>query len=434
MLAHMQLSVSQPTPTYRSRGAISAKHGTDIVTPLHSLAHRHVGPSTSCSAAPLSASYMGACAGLEDGTIKCWGSNYRGQAGDGSSLDFKVLPVTVAGLTDVSIYHQSVAAGASHTCALLVNTTVACWGYNGDGELGQGDTSITFSPVPLIVKGLADVDSVAAGHSHTCVVLRNNTVQCWGSDADYKLGSGAPVVPGGPEVEYRSTPQAVAGLTEVHAVSLGESHSCALSLDGQVFCWGSNERGELGDVSGEYGVWNSTPVQVVLQMKALEIACGDSHTGALLEDNTVACWGRNDFGQVGCDRRNLSECPSNVHRDVVLPIVVAGLTQVRHVATGYYQSCAVLANHTARCWGNNGNGQLGDGTFDVVGKDQPKIMHPTPVVVALGDIADIAGGGSHTCAVLTNFSVACWGGNWHGQTGSGSSVDPMLTPVLAKVC
>jgi alpha-tubulin suppressor-like RCC1 family protein len=190
------------------------------------------------------------------------------------------------------------------------------------------------------------------------------------------------------------------------SVASGVDHSCALLSNKTVACWGGNDKCQLAQA-------------------ALQVSCSATHTCARLLDNTVACWGDNYYGQVGCDAA--SGC-TNETDHVLLPKVVAGLHDVIRIATGYKHSCAVLADHTARCWGNNEDGQLGDGTWDPQTETSSSV-HPTPVVVLQKSVLSLSGGGAHTCALLLSHRIACWGGNWYGQTGSGSDAWLVTQPL-----
>lgn len=345
---------------------------------------------------------------MADKTARCWGDNAAGKLGDGTTQDFKATPVKVAGLENI----RAIAPGAAHTCALLVNGTVACWGSNDDGWLGT--TSVLSSLVPLQVNGLSGVESIVAGNWRTCVVLTDHTVKCWGQSP--LCGEFAPR-----PCLYDAIPAEVAGLTGVRSISVGSGHACALLMNGSVSCWGDNYSGQLGNGGGASAV---VSVKVNLSSEATAISSGMGHTCALLVDHTISCWGRNDHGQVGCSRNECGVGPPN-------PVRVAGLLGVLSVAAGDLHTCAVLQDNTAKCWGRNAVGELGDGTFDVETESYYSV-HPTPVTVKMSGIGVISGGGYHTCALLLNTSIACWGGSWRGQTGSGRTDDRIPSPVLVK--
>lgn len=359
----------------------------------HVSAPSFAGSSSNCSApAALSSSYQGACAVMADKTARCWGETHAG-------TDFNTTPVKIAGLD----YIRAIAPSGSHTCALLVNGTVACWGSNDVG--GLGTTAVRSSLVPLQVNGLSGVESIVAGTSRTCVVLIDRTVKCWGE---------GPLCGG----EYAprpcfdgAIPAEVTGLTGARSLSVGSVtswYACAVLTDGGVGCWAGN----------------GPPFRVNLSMEATAIASGLGHTCALLVDHTVACWGRNDHGQAGCSEATCGHSLAN-------PVRVAGLLGVASITAGDVHTCAVLQDNTAKCWGSNSAGALGDGTFDWE-SEVSYSYHSTPVTVKVSGIGAMAGGGFHTCALLLNSSVACWGGSWRGQTGSGRVDTCIPSPVLVK--
>ena len=237
--------------------------------------------------------------------------------------------------------------GARHTCALRSDGTVWCWGYNASGELGDGTTTDALTPVrvaglaratPVQVSGLTTATEVATAYRHSCALLADRTVRCWGYNNAGQLGDGT--------VGTRTTPVQTQTLTT--ATQLANS-SCALLADNTVRCWGSNVYGQLGDATTTNA---PTPVQVTGLATATQIANSGSHTCALLADHTVRCWGFNGNGEVGD--------ATTTNRSA--PVQVPGITAATQIATGSNHTCALLGDSTVRCWGSNTAGQLGDAT------------------------------------------------------------------------
>jgi len=284
-----------------------------------------------------------ACALRGDGTVQCWGAGDSGQRGDGTFSLTSAVPVGVSGLTGA----VAVSGGYEHACALRGDGTVQCWGRNVDGQLGDGTTANPStgppgSSVPVAVSGIRSADAITAGAYHTCALLADGTVQCWGRNHQGQLGDGT--------TTSSSTPVPVGGLTSVAAVSGGGSHTCALPGDGTVQCWGENADGQLGDGTTAS---SSTPVRVVGITGAVAVASGWQHTCALLGDGTVQCWGRNEFGQLGDGTTTSSS----------IPVQVTGITGVVSVTSGWWHhTCALLSDRSTKCWGQNDFGQLGNGT------------------------------------------------------------------------
>ena len=279
-----------------------------------------------------------ACALLEDRTARCWGLGESGQRGDGSFDTFALDPVAVSGLTGA----VALAAGYGHTCALLVDGTMRCWGGNAEGELGNGTTATPGTARPVIVSGVAGATAIATGAYHTCAVLSGGTVTCWGRNGQGQLGDGTHT--------GSSTPVQVYGISSAIAVTGGGGHSCALLADGTVRCWGENSDGQLGDGTT---LSKSYPIAVTGITGAVAVSGGWQHTCAVLVDHTVRCWGANEFGQLG----------DGTNTNALTSVQVSGISGAVGVTAGWWHhSCALVAGGTVRCWGVNEWGQLGNGT------------------------------------------------------------------------
>jgi alpha-tubulin suppressor-like RCC1 family protein len=332
------------------------------------------------------------CALLAGGGVECWGWNAGGQVGDGSATDRR-SPVAVNGLSGPA---TAIAAGDQHTCALLADGSVACWGANASGQLGNG-TRVR-SAVPVAVAGLsARATQIAAGGAHTCALLENATVQCWGDDQSGQLGDGAR--------ENRSDPTPVALPGAAVYVAAGFSHTCVLLADRRLECWGWNTEGQLGDGTVKS---RRVPGDVMgFSAPAAAIAVGWSNTCALMAAGGVRCWGLNGGGQLG----------DGTDADSAAPVIPDGLAAGRiSVAVGGSHACALSAKGGVKCWGRNDRGQLGNGT----NLDQNR---PVDVAGLPEEIVAVAAGRMHTCALNVFGGVKCWGANEDGQLGNGTNVD-----------
>ena len=221
---------------------------------------------------------------LTRGNVKCWGYNYYGQLGDGTNVN-RAAAVDVSGLGGTV---TAIAGGSFHTCALTTVGTVKCWGYNGTGDLGDGTDVERSTPVDVIGLG-GDAIGVAAGDSHSCAILRGGRVKCWGDNRYGQLGDGT--------THRRLTPVDVSGLSRgVTALSLGGRHSCAI-VGRVVKCWGGNLFGQVGDGTTRRRL---VAVRVAgVRGDATAIAVGDGHSCALTAMSGLSCWGYNGWGQLG---------------------------------------------------------------------------------------------------------------------------------------
>jgi len=309
---------------------------------------------------------------------------------------FRIAAINGEGTGPFQLPIQSITAGGSHSCVILSNSTVKCWGDNGWGQLGTGQSVPGSSPSPLAVSGSADVVSVGAGHSHSCAVMNDWTVDCWGSNSSGQLGIGS-------RFPALSAPGTVTGLADVVGVEAGISHTCAWTGSGRVLCWGSDFRGQLGRRSVQY--FSRVPVDVAGLETVVDLAAGGDHTCAVGIGGQVWCWGANDSGQLG----------TGDLVDSGVPVRVPGLDEVISVTAGEQHTCAVRADRTARCWGEGSSGRLGNGS---------SVDSSSPVAVTgLTGVESLDAGSGHTCAVRLDGAVLCWGLGASGRLGNGGVVD-----------
>ncbi len=337
----------------------------------------------------VAAGFSHTCALTTGGGVKCWGLNSFGELGDGTTIQ-RLTPVDVSGLTSGV---SAIAAGSSHTCALTTSGGVKCWGSNVNGQLGDGTTTQHLTPVD--VSGLTSgVSAIATGGGHACALTTGGGVKCWGSNIEGQLGDGT--------ITDRLTPVDVSGLTSgVSAITSGFRHTCALTSGG-VKCWGRNSDGQLGDGTTTNRL---TPVDVSgLTSGISAIAVGNFHTCARTVGGGVKCWGRNSLAQLGdgTSTRRLTA------------VDVSGLTSgVSAIATGGGHTCALTSTGGAKCWGDNSNGEIGDGTLT-------RAFTSVDVSGLTSGVSAIAAGNQHTCALIGG-GVKCWGRNSDAQLGDGTT-------------
>lgn len=285
---------------------------------------------------------------------------------------------------------ESIASGNDHSCVVLSDHTVRCWGFNSQLQLGVPDfDDATSARRPT---GFVDpVSRVSAGSSHTCALTTKGAVWCWGAAGQGQLGSN--VLP-------PFQPPHLVFTTGAIDVCAGGHHSCAVMADGTAECWGDNSHGNLGDGSD---LGRRLPAPVHDLNHARRIACGDAVTCALLDDATVRCWG--GAGQVG----------NGTQVDTPTPVEVAGLGGVATIDCGSGHTCVTLFSGAVACWGSNTRGQIG-GT-------EESVLVPRTIDIGSDSVTAVSAGSIDTCILTTNGDVRCWGGNVWGQIGDGTTVD-----------
>ncbi|MDE3095945.1 MAG: chromosome condensation regulator RCC1 [Chloroflexota bacterium] len=353
-------------------------------------------PARAAQAPMISLGAEHTCILTSAGGVKCWGSNIDGALGNGTTTD-SAVPVDVTGLTSGAI---AVSSGGAHSCALTAAGGVKCWGDNLNGQLGNGTT--TSSLVPVDVTGLASgVVAISSGGGQTCAVTSAGGVKCWGEGFSGQLGNGA--------FADSSTPVDVTGLTSgVASVSAGGEITCAVTSAGAAKCWGENPDGQLGNGTT---TGSSTPVDVTgLTSGVAAVSASGDYACAVMIAGGVKCWGDNVEGQLGDGTTTNSLTPVNA---------TALTSPAGAISAGGDHTCVVTTSGGAKCWGDNTDRQLGDGSDPLV---VPKSLVVVDVIGLASGVASISAGGDHTCAVLTSGAVKCWGGNPQGQLGDGTII------------
>ncbi len=387
------------------------------------------------------------CARFTDGKVKCWGWNQFGQLGYGDTTNRgdtpttlpKALPYVPLGTGRTA---KSIAANAAATCAILDDDSVKCWGSNTSGLLGLGDTNNrgdqpnelgdSLSPVPI--GGAATI--VARGAQYSCAHVGGVGLKCWGENASGQLGLGDTPSRGDDPGEVAALgPIPFGAGRTISMVATGTAYACAVFLPlSDVKCWGNNASGQLGlgdviargYIGGQMG--DALPVvDLGTGRSVVAIASKGIHACAILDDTTTKCWGDNQNGRLG-----LGEAPSTKRGDAPgemgddLPAVNLGTgRRAIKIVTGIAHTCAILDDETLKCWGANTFGQLG------IGETASRGLTPAQMGDALAPIDLGAGrkakaiytGNDHNCVVLDNEKIRCWGKNDHGQLGIGDLDD-----------
>ena len=362
---------------------------------------------TDCGWITVSAGEYHTCGLIGDGGIWCWGDNDSGQLG-ASEATGGATPVAV---TNLPLPATSVSSGNEHSCALLADETVWCWGRNEAGQLGDGTTTQSATPVEVV--GLSAVSRVETGENYSCALGYNGVVYCWGLNGLRQLGDGS--------TTDSTLPVEVLLDDAALVVALGRSHSCSITNNNRLWCWGDNAFGKLG-------TGDTTDATMPVEASALsyvvdpgdatpitDTAAGDSHSCALAQMGSVWCWGRNEDGQLGNG--------SQTTYDATPQLVDGLMSSAQHIATGVSFTCAVLSTGEISCWGSNTNGRLGN-------RDETVTHSTVPLrVEGMDDVAYISTGSRHACVMLGDQTLWCWGQNTRGQLGVSTTETQSATPL-----
>jgi alpha-tubulin suppressor-like RCC1 family protein len=292
----------------------------------------------------------------------------------------------------------------SKACALRTNGELYCWGGNFYGGLGDGTTQNRSTPG--LVRGLNNVIDFDVGRVG-CAIENDRSLHCWGENAHGEVGDGTGI--------NRLLPVPILVGEEVLMVRAGIQMTCALLVDRSVRCWG---RGIIGDGTPEvsnFGILSPRTVANLSDVIDLNLSQGTYHTCALLSDRTARCWGRNRYGEIGDGTQTVR----------LVPVPVSGLDSIRQIDVGSQHTCALLMNGEVRCWGRNEFWpRLGFQTDDA-------FVLTTDRGPTLGGFREISMGDMHVCGLHNNGGTYCWGRNILGSVGDGTfenRVEPVLIP------
>lgn len=338
------------------------------------------------------------CGITAPGHAYCWGQNFAGQLGDGTT-DASAVPVLVSGDHRFS----AITTGDGFTCALRLDAAAYCWGNNGNGQLGTGNTQR--SSLPVAVAGGHAFRAITAGSHHACALTTNDDAWCWGYNGQGQLGTN--------DVNQRLQPAEVTGTVTIFAsLAAGGSHTCGIS-NARLYCWGRDSEGQVGN--GDAAATNVlqpadvTPADVAFKT----VASGLFHSCATTTETDGArarCWGYNAYGQIG------NNSTTNATSPTLTQVANAGDDSYVVIQPGSYHTCAIRADNTTYCWGRNVEGQLGIGETG----GQQNIREA--ITGGLG-FTLLGTGHLHTCGIALNGDTYCWGEGSAGQLGTGEFVD-----------
>lgn len=400
-----------------------------LLTPPPAGADQADSPTYRVAAASIAGSEYSTCVVQEDGLVRCWGPNDRGQLGvprtkvaniGATTRPDQHPPLALGGRV------RAVSMGNSFGCALLENGRVRCWGYNVWGQLGQGTnadtTDLAANEVPLVNLGPGrTARAISAGHSTVCAILDTGQVRCWGFNGAGNLGIGN-VDPVSESVTPDQIPTVKLGAGRTaRALAVGARHSCALLDNGTVRCWGGNANRQLGQGNADSYV-NRTPdaiPAVSLGRRATGISAGDDHTCAILDNGELRCWGKNDNAQLGLGHdKPVTTVPSTGG-----PVQLGAGRRAVVTASGVDSSCAATQDNVVMCWG----------PVEPLGRTQVPWLRGTfrfPLPVR-----SLATHRDSMCGAMVNGQVACAGLNDSGQLGQGNGKahkDVVVVPLGAR--
>lgn len=330
------------------------------------------------------------CAILPDRTLMCWGWDEYGQLGDSAQSYARSRPVHADGVSGA----VAVDGGNQHTCVVAAAGVVQCWGYNRWGQIGGGNDDSPNTAVTVI--GIGPALAVGAGLNHSCALLADGSVWCWGNGYHGQIGTGT--------VIHSFVALQVPGVSGASAIATGDHHSCAIVGSGAVKCWGRNHLGQLGygGIDADPGIAVATDVLGIAD--AVAISAGSSHTCVLRANQSIACWGGGVRGTLG----------NGLAENSPTPVSVSGINDAIDLVAGNLHNCVLHEAGTMSCWGNNYSGAVGDGS------NRNNRLVPKPVPGVSG-VSAIAAGSEHTCARISRspINVKCWGNGAHGQLGDG---------------
>ncbi len=347
------------------------------------------------------------CAVVSDGTLRCWGDNSYAQLGV-AGLAPRATPTLVPNLENVS----AVTAGWLFTCVLLRSDQVSCWGYDCNGGLGcPWDRESPHQTCIPLASG-SKVTEIHAGAEHACARTASGSVQCWGRNDHYQVGDGttpASISGCGDTNSNRFGPVSVKGVAGAVGLAVNWWHGCAVLGSGAIRCWGGNDNGSVGNGDTVQHATSVVPRGLDgAAHQAVAVATGIDHSCALLRDGSIQCFGANGRGQLG---------DGTTQRSLV-PISLSAPVSARGIAAGAGFTCALSDTSTIQCWGAGTGGELGNGAW---------LDSPVPVAVRFPEsgvgitFSSLVTKIGHTCALTTAGSLWCWSGNSSGQLGDGTT-------------
>lgn len=361
------------------------------------------------------------CAIANLGEVFCWGDNAQGQLAQPGSIPRLAKPrkVNIPGVA------QKIAATANHTCVIMMNGDINCWGGNASGQAGTGNQNTPAQPHVVTTAPAKQWEEVAPGVEHTCAVDQGGQVYCWGANLASQSGTILPST---------FLPMAAGGeKTPFGSLVAANNHTCARVLNGALGarCWGTEDRGALGN-GGAANEVSATAVSILASVEIKQVAIGGGHSCALDANNDVRCWGDNTLGQLGIPPAgNVLEAPQ------AGPSGKIGMQPIAAIAAGGATTCGIaVMNRVLACVGSNASGQLGrGGSKDTSAHpDVLPVLKPDGSGQPLDGVAGVSVGRDHVCAVVgLGGDLFCWGEGADGQLGDTFGGQPRTLPVRVSL-
>ena len=331
-----------------------------------------------------------------NGTLWAWGWNWSGQLGDGTTTE-RHVPTQES---TTAANWSAVSAGYNHTTVVKTDGTLWAWGNNERGQLGDGTTDNIWVPTQESTTA-TNWSAVSAGSGHTVAVKTDGTLWAWGYNRSGQLGDGT--------TDSRQVPtQESTDATNWSSVSAGYNHTAAVKTDGTLWAWGSNGIGQLGDGTTIERHNPTQEINAAIDWSYVDV--GGFHTTAIKSDGTLWAWGSNYRGQLGDGTMTARYVPTQEDSNA---------TDWRSVSAGLLYTTAIKTDGTLWAWGDNGNGQLGDGTTD-------NRWIPTQEDSNATDWRSVSAGHNHTTAIKSNGTLWAWGANGNGALGDGTTIDRLV--------
>ena len=334
------------------------------------------------------------CAIDADGAVWCWGTGTSGELGTGQTANrWQPFITDSLGVGRTAI---DITAGGDHTCAVLDDGTVSCWGANAYGQLGDGTNTLRKSPTQTLPLGRPAV-AVEASMFSTCALLDNGSVSCWGRNHQGQLGRGFSNLSNHTFPNPPALTLPMPGGLKVVAIDISHYMKCGVLEDGSIACWGAYGGGNTPSLKTFFGAANP----------AKDVATGKTSACALMRNGSVNCWGTGFLGTGGAGQ--------TANPGAIWPNLGAGRTAVQ-IELGRFHNCAILDDASVKCWGKDNYAQMGNGA------GANNALTPSSVSFASGRVArDIIAGHWHTCAAMQTNEIYCWGDGNNGKLGDGST-------------